>query len=176
MGEGPGAGVSGYEGVPERKRDPVCGMMIDANEHAVEYQKMHFAFCSRQCRERFLKNPHLYIGHGGHKAPKQEGRVVYKQRRLKLDRPLSPEMAQTVRNAVQAMMGIERLEIEGDNVKVTYDLLQATEVQVESAIACAGAALGAGWSERLRRAFVHYLEETEIESLAASSSTHGHGH
>ena len=29
-----------------RKRDPVCGMVVDANENAVEYQQMHYAFCS----------------------------------------------------------------------------------------------------------------------------------
>jgi YHS domain-containing protein len=156
------------------RRDPVCGMVVDANENAVEYQLMHFAFCSLQCKERFLKNPHLYIGQGGRKAPKQEGQAVFKQRRLKLDRPLPPEMLVTVLDAVQAMMGIERIEIDGDIINITYDLLQATEEQIESEIAQAGAALGGEWSEQLRRAFVHYLEETEIESLAASTSSHGH--
>ncbi|HYQ70809.1 MAG TPA: YHS domain-containing protein [Gammaproteobacteria bacterium] len=160
--------------VEASRRDPVCGMVVDANENAVEYQQMHFAFCSLQCKERFLKNPHLYIGQGGHKAPKQEGQAVFKQRRLKLDRPIPPDSVDSVLNAVQAMMGIERIEIDGDIIKITYDLLQATEEQIESEIAQSGVALGDEWSERLRRAFVHYLEETEIESLAASTSSHRH--
>jgi len=158
------------------RRDPVCGMVVDAAENAVEYQQMHFAFCSLQCRERFLQNPHLYIGQGGRKAPKQEGKLLYKQRRLKLDRPLPPDTAENVIDAVQTMMGIERIEIDGDVVRITYDLLQATEAQIESEIARAGAVLGGEWSERLRRAFVHYLEETEIENLAASPPAHGHHH
>ena len=156
------------------RRDPVCGMVVDANENAVEYQQMHFAFCSLQCKERFLKNPHLYIGQGGCKAPKQDGQAIFKQRRLKLDRPLPPDSVDSVLDAVQAMMGIERIEIDGDVIRITYDLLQATEAQIESEIAQAGVALGGEWSERLRRAFVHCLEEAEIESLSASMSSHGH--
>jgi YHS domain-containing protein len=157
-------------------RDPVCGMMVDASENAIVYQQMHFAFCSLQCKERFLQTPHLYIGQGGHKAPKQEGQAVYKQRLLKLDKSLTPEMAETVLDNVQAMMGIEQLEINGDVIKVTYDLLQATEAQIESEIAQAGASLGQKWSERLRRAFVHYVEESEIENLAVLPPAQGHHH
>ena len=158
----------------EHLRDPVCGMTVNADENRVEYQQLHFAFCSSQCKERFLANPHLYIGIPGHKAPAQEGRTELRQRRLKLDKPLTPEMAETVKDAVQAMMGIERLEIDGDVIRVTYDLLQATETQIESAIARAGAELGHEWSERLRRAFVQYLEETEIENLEVHPAQHDH--
>jgi YHS domain-containing protein len=157
-------------------RDPVCGMMVDADQFAVVYQQMHFAFCSQQCKDRFLHNPHLYIGSFRHAAPGQEGYVSLKQRRLKLDRALTPKMADRMCGAVRAMMGIERIEVDGDIVKVTYDLMQATEAQIEAEIARAGAVLGQAWSERLRRAFVHYLEETEIESLAGSGSSGGHCH
>jgi hypothetical protein len=109
-------------------------------------------------------------------VPRQEGQTAFKQRRLKLGKPLTPEMEEAILDAVQAMMGIERIDIDGDIIKVTYDLLQATETQIESEIARAGAVLGDEWSERLRRAFVHYLEETELENLAASPASHGHGH
>jgi hypothetical protein len=151
-------------------------MVVAADANTVEYNQMHFAFCSLQCKERFLQNPHLYIAHAGRKAPKQEGKTLYKQRRLKLDRPLTPAMAETVSDAVKAMMEITRIEIDRDIVKVTYDRLEATEEQIESEIARAGAGLGDEWSERLRRGFVHYLEETEIENLAASPPAHGHRH
>jgi len=157
-------------------RDPVCGMMIHASENHVEYQQMHFAFCSLQCKERFLANPHLYIGHPGHKAPGQEGRTVLKQRRLKLDTPPTPDMAEKIIDSVQAMMGIERLEIDGDVIRITYDLMQATEAQIEREITQAGTQTGQNWPERLRRAFVDYLEETEIERLEVPSSQQGHDH
>lgn len=158
------------------QRDPVCGMIVNAEQFAIVYQQMHFAFCSQQCQERFLHNPQLYIGNVRHKAPGQEGYVSLKQRRLKLDRPLTPDMADRVYGAVREMMGIERIEVDGDLVKVSYDLMQATEAQIEAEIARAGAVLGHGWSERLRRALVHYREETEIESLAGSTSSGGHCH
>jgi hypothetical protein len=48
---------------------------------------------------------------------------------------------------------------------VTYDLLQATAEQIEAVLAEAGARLGNGWAERLRRGFVHYTEECEIGQL-----------
>jgi YHS domain-containing protein len=158
------------------RRDPVCGMVVDASGNAIEYKQMHFAFCSLQCRERFLQNPDLYIGQGSRKALRQEERAAIKQRRLKLDRPLTSIQVDTVLDAVQAMMGIERIEINGDVIKVTYDLMQATDAQIESEIARVGAVLGDEWSERLRRAFVHYLEETELENLAASPASHEHSH
>lgn len=161
---------------PATKRDHVCGMMVPADENALEYQQMHFAFCSLQCRERFLQNPHLYIGRGGHKAPAQEGQKLLKQRRLKLEQPLSPDMAEQVLDAMQAMMGIEQVAIEGDCITIRYDLLQATEAQIEEAMARAGAVLGHGWSERLRRAFVQYLEDTELENLSGSAPPGGHCH
>jgi len=158
------------------QRDPVCGMMVDAGQFAIVYQQMHFAFCSQQCQDRFLHNPHLYIGSVRHKAPGQEGYVSLKQRRLKLDGPLTPEMADSVYGAVREMMGIECIEVDGDLVKATYDLMQATEAQIEAEIARVGAALGQGLSERLWRAFVHYREETEIEGLAGPTSSGGHCH
>lgn len=160
----------------DSSRDPVCGMVVHADDNAVEYQQMNFAFCSMQCKERFLANPHLYIGNPGHKAPVQQGRAVLKRRRLKLDRPLTPEMAETVIEHVQAMMGIEHFEIDGNIASITYDLLQATEAQIEAEIGQAGAKLGHEWPEQLRRAFVHYLEETEIENLEVHPTQHGHGH
>ncbi len=157
-------------------RDPVCEMMVDPGQLAVEYLGMHFAFCSEQCKERFLHNPNLYIGTAGHKAPKQEGMEVLKRRRLKLSEPLSAEAKARLIKKVESMMGIKRVEVEGDIVDITYDLLEATEAQIEEAIAQSGAALGQGLARRLSRAFVHYLEETEIENLEVKPTPHHHGH
>ena len=157
-------------------RDPVCDMEVDPHQLAIDYQGMHFAFCSEQCKQRFLKNPHLYIGAAGHKAPRQEGREVLKRRRLKLAEPLSPELARRVTERIQSMMGIRRVEVTGDRIDITYDLLEATEAQIEEAIAQAGASLGRGLADRLSRAFVHYLEETEVDNLEVRPGAHGHHH
>ena len=157
-------------------RDPVCGMQVTPDQHAITYQKMHFAFCSTQCEERFLANPHLYIGYPGNKAPAQEGRTVMKHRRLKLEQSLPDELAQQVIASIEEMMGIGHIEIKDDTIDIHYDLLQITEAQIESALAEIGATLGHSWSGRLRCAFVHYFEETEISSLEVLPGAGSHHH
>lgn len=156
--------------------DPVCKMLVDPQENPVVYQQMHFAFCSEQCKERFLSNPHLYIGHPGHKAAVQAGHEVHKRRRLKLDRALSDKEATQLVERIQTMMGIISIKAEGNRIDIVYDLLQVTEAQIEDEISEAGIALGKGWSDRLRRAFVDFLEETEIESIEGQSLPGGHQH
>lgn len=157
-------------------RDPVCGMQVAPDQHAIVHQQMHFAFCSTQCKERFLANPHLYIGYPGHKAPAQEGRTVLKHRRLQLDEPLPDDLAQRVVVHIKEMMGIRHIKIIDNTIDIQYDLVQVTEAQIESALAKVGATLDHSWSERLRRAFVHYFEETEISSLEVPSGTGDHHH
>lgn len=157
-------------------RDPVCGMLVAPDQHAITHQQMHFAFCSTQCKERFLANPHLYIGHPGNKAPAQEGRTVMKHRQLKLDKPLPDDLAQRVTTSIKEMMGIENIEVKGDTIDIRYDLLQVTEAQIEAALAEVGTTLGHRWSERLRRAFVQYFEETQISSLEVPPGAGGHHH
>jgi len=156
-------------------KDPVCEMWVAPDQNTVNYQGMHFAFCSQQCKERFLANPHLYIGLPGEPAPKQAGQKVVKRRRLRLDEPLSDADAQRLTERLHAMMGVYRVEIKADQLIITYDLLQATAEQIEAVLQQAGAHLGAGWGERLRRAFVHYLEETEVETLEVRPGPHAHG-
>ncbi len=157
-------------------RDPVCGMQVAPDQHALTYQQMHFAFCSTQCKERFLANPHLYIGQPGQKSPAQEGRKVLKHRRLKLEEALTAEQARHVVKNIQAMMGIKSIKITDNLIEITYDLIQVTEIQIESKLAGTGAVLGHGLSERLRHAFVHYLEETELATLEVPPVVGGHHH
>lgn len=156
--------------------DPVCRMSVNPQQNAIVYQQMHFAFCSEQCKQRFLANPHLYVGYPGHKAAVQEGRKVRKHRKLKLDTSLPEEKAVQLIEQVQTMMGIISIKAEADRIDIVYDLLQVTAAQVEDEIGKAGVALGEGWSARLRRAFVDFLEETEIESIEGQSMPGGHHH
>ncbi len=159
----------------DKVRDPVCQMLVTQDQHAITYQGMDFAFCSQQCQERFLANPHLYIGFPGEQAPKQAGREVIKRRRLSLEAPLPAPVAQQVVEHLLAMMGVYAVDINTDGLTITYDLLQVTAEQIEETLQQMGAALGEGWGEKLRRAFVHYLEETEVANLEVRSGT-GHQH
>ncbi len=156
----------------DRVKDLVCGMMVDPQDNTIEYLQMSFAFCSKQCKARFLANPHLYIGTPGHKAPKQEGREVIKRRRMRLSQPLSPDETTLISEALQAMMGIKDLTVSQDTIEITYDLLQATLQQIEDKLVEIGVQLGSGWAERLRRAFLQESEELQIESLEATTSHH----
>ena len=162
----------------KKVKDPVCEMWVAPEQNAVNYQGMHFAFCSQQCKEHFLAHPHLYIGFPGEPAPKQIGQAVLKRRRLHLGEPLSDADAQQLTERLRAMMGVYAVEIRAEELTITYDLLQETAEQIETVLQQAGARLGTGWAERLRRAFVHYLEETEVESLEVRPGPHiqGGGH
>jgi YHS domain-containing protein len=146
-------------------QDPVCGMIVDSLQYAVDYLGIRYTFCSEQCLERFTTNPHLYVGRPGHPAPKQEGKEVVKRRWLRLAQPLVPEEAGTLVTALHEMMGIKAVAAEGVSVEITYDLLQATAGQIEARLTEIGVRLGDGWAERLRRAFIHYEEECEVENL-----------
>jgi len=147
--------------------DMVCGMEVNTDHISFDYMGIHYAFCSDQCLQCFQKNPHIYIGFPGNEAPKHAGMEVIKTRTLKLADPLPRELVEKVTEYIQAMMGIQYVEVHDDCIEITYDLLQATETQIEEAIADAGAVLGGDWTEKIKRAFVHYMEETEVETLEA---------
>ena len=147
-------------------KDPVCGMDVAPAQLETIYEGLHYAFCSEQCRQRFAANPHLYIGMPGEKAPAQQGVELLKRRRFQLDAPLAAQDAAVLTGALGAMMGVKAIEIQnGNTVTLTYDLIQTTAEQLETKMAEVGAKLGAGWAERLRRGFVHYMEECEVGNL-----------
>jgi len=151
-------------------KDPVCGMDVAPAQLETIYEGIHYAFCSEQCRQRFVANPHLYIGVPGEKAPKQKGVELFKRRRFQLDMPLAAHNAVTLTDELSAMMGVKAIEIQDDNmVTITYDLLQATADQLEAKMGEVGVKLGEGWAVRLRRGFVHYMEECEVENLEVNS-------
>lgn len=158
------------------EKDPVCGMTVPPDSFAMDYMGMRFAFCSEQCRERFRANPNLYIGAPGVKAPKQEGKEVIKRRRFALEQALSERQSETLRQELRSMMGIRDVSVSGNEIEIAYDLLQATAEQIEAQIQAVGVTLGAEWGERLRRGFVHYLEEIETSSLEVSPPRSGHRH
>ena len=45
------------------KKDPTCGMPVSAGiEDTVTYKGKLYGFCSKECKEEFLKNPKAYLG------------------------------------------------------------------------------------------------------------------
>ncbi len=145
--------------------DPVCHMEVPTTSHACEYEGIQYAFCSEQCRERFLANPRLYIGLPGHKAPAQQGREVIKKRSLMLSEPLDAVQAGQVNQALLSMMGIQAVHIEANKIEIQYDLIQVTTEQIADKLTFIGSELGGGWVDRLKLAFINYREECEIGSL-----------
>lgn len=152
-------------------KDLVCGMEVNSDDISIDYLGIHYAFCSQQCLQRFQDNPHLYIGYPGSEAPRHAGMEVIKSRVIKLAEPLSRDQADTVIDYIEAMMGVQFVEVHEDNIEITYDLLQVTESQIEQTISEAGGVLGESLTEKIKRAFVHYMEETEAESLEARPGT-----
>lgn len=156
------------------EKDPVCGMVVDSHKIEITYIEVRYVFCSNQCRERFEANPHLYIGHPGHKAPKQKGVQVVKRRLFKLEQSLSQPDAKVLAKEVYDMMGIRQIHIDGMDIEVTYDLIEVTAEQIEDRMVEIGVKLGEEWSQRLRRGFIHLLEETEVSSMEELPDKHRH--
>lgn len=141
---------------------PVCGMEASESSIELEHTGLHYRFCSEQCRDNFAANPRLYLG----KAGKSAGPLL-KRRKFMLESALSEEQVETVKRTLFELMGIASVCIDGKRVEVCYDLLQARAAQVEKAIENAGAKLGSGWSARLKRGWLNYTEENELDQLEA---------
>lgn len=44
------------------RKDPICGMMADdSKKDTVHYKKQVYAFCSKYCKQEFLKDPEAYV-------------------------------------------------------------------------------------------------------------------
>ncbi len=145
---------------------PVCGMQTSPEVPSVEYHKMYFYFCSEQCRKNFLARPKLYSTKSG-----KERDEIIKRRTMHLSVSLDKEIATLIISYLTEMMGVRNVVADGDEIHITYDLLQVTEKQIEKALSEVGVQLGGGWLERLRRGWVHDSEETELENLAISATT-----
>lgn len=155
-------------------QDPVCHMTVSEASFSAEYAGIHYAFCSNQCRNRFLANPHLYTGLPGHMAPAQKGIQIIKQRSLVLPSLLDTKQAELVKRELLSMMGIIEICIEGGKIEIQYDLMQVTAEQISDKLALIGAELGGGWIDRLKLAFINYQEECEIGSLEVANKRRCH--
>ena len=153
---------------------PVCHMMVDKSSYPVNYLGQTYAFCSLQCRQRFDANPHLYTGYPGKPSPAQQGHKIIKKRKLKLLDAHTDEQCSIIESELKSMMGIIDVSFESDFLMITYDLLQVTTEQIEVAIEKTGNRLSADMGTRLKQAFIHYLEETELDNLEQPGNEHRH--
>lgn len=149
------------------KHCPVCGMDASESGFTAEHLGITYRFCSQQCVENFNERPRLYVGKGAQKA---DGKGIIKRRTLALDRPVPDADKDALEAALLGMMGVKAVEISGKVVSVSYDLLEATADQIGRGIEKAGADLGQGWAARLKRGWVSYTEENELENLAAGDA------
>ena len=137
---------------------PVCGMRVTRADNGLEYGHMHFWLCSEPCRLRFQDRPAAYVtatgGRGG------DGAALVKRRRLRLGQTLRPDEGNLLRDLLEGMMGVRMVAARGDRLEITYDTALTGAEQLEAELAEAGDRLGGGWGDRLRRAFIHYEEET----------------
>jgi len=140
---------------------PVCGMKAAAEVAPVKQQKEYFYFCSEQCRETFIVHPALY-----NLQVEKKRNEILKRRTMRLASALDGEITDLIRSYLMDMMGLKTVKIDGNKIQITYDLLQVTENQIEKALMEVGVQLGEGWLERLRRAWVHDGEESELDNLA----------
>ncbi len=143
---------------------PVCGMDSEFDIRPCEYNGSEYFFCSEQCRERFADRPALFSGHkaSGH-AP------LCKRRSLRLTSPLTGEQRSAVTELTNVMMGVRRLDVRERRLTIEYDLLQATLAQIETRLTAIGVPLSRSVLDRLKSAWWHEREETELDNLSLPS-------
>jgi len=146
---------------------PVCGMDADDSAICAEHLGITYCFCTEQCRENFIARPKLYIGK---KMAMSEGRSVIKRRQFKLDQAIAGMRREDLLVALNQLMSVRNVSIEGERISIDYNLLEINAEQIEAVLVKAGASMGSGWSERLKRGWVHYTEENELDNLAADDA------
>ncbi|MBL4776058.1 MAG: hypothetical protein JKY87_08425 [Mariprofundus sp.] len=143
---------------------PVCAMDAADSSICSQHIGIVYHFCMPQCRENFLLHPNLYIGKN---SPTQRGRKIIKRRTFTLDQVMSGLQRDGLMMAAHQLMSAHNISIEANTISIDYNLLELNAHQIESALIQAGASMGSGWSERLKRGWIHYSEENELDHLAA---------
>jgi YHS domain-containing protein len=131
---------------------------------STEHLGIHYSFCSEQCRTNFLSRPRLYVGKD---AEKEDRHAILKCRKFRLDQPLTILQSEEVSKEVGLLMGVKQVDVQSQVIVVTYDLRQCRAEQIEAYLSGAGIKLRERWSDRLRRGWIHYTEENELDNLDA---------
>lgn len=150
-----------------KKECPVCNMEVTNSDFQAEHLGISYWFCSQQCQKNFVSRPKLYLGV---KSPRQTGKQVIKKCSFSLDTPVPENKAKEIMKTLNDMMGINEVKISGLKVSITYNLLEVTTKQIESTLEKSGTKLGEGWTDRLKRGWVQYTEENELDNLASTDA------
>lgn len=149
------------------KKCTVCSLPNTDKTLSYCYQGVEHYFCSPLCQNRFKTHPHLYVGDPQHGlAPKQKGDVLIKKRRIRLLSVISNDARARLITAVTKLMGVQDISIEGDEVLVVYDLMKIALEDIEAVIVKSVGQLDEAVTEKIKRGFIHYSEECELDNLA----------
>lgn len=139
---------------------PVCGMDPNPLIKNIIYHRQSFYFCSQQCYDNFLDRPLLYSTG----KPKV---ASIKQRTILLQQAPDKATCQKISDQLLRLMGIQSVTITNKNIVICYDLLHVTALQIEQALLQIEAVLEMKWYHQLQRGWIHYIEEIELDNLAA---------
>lgn len=146
---------------------PVCQMSDVDKSLYYNYRGVHHYFCSNQCLTRFKKHPHLFVGDPKYGlSVKQKGSEVIKKQKIQLVNPIDEETEIRIRSNLQSLMGIKQVQFLEQSIFVTYDLIQVSLEDIENSIVMIVGKLNSGITEKIKRGFIHYTEECELENLA----------
>ncbi|MDQ6992856.1 MAG: hypothetical protein Q9M31_05230 [Mariprofundus sp.] len=151
----------------EKHSCPVCGMDAKKSLVHAEHVGIDYYCCSSQCRENFIARPQLYLGK---RSAKKRGREIIKCRTFSLDQAIDGELEIQLTQAMKQLMGVKCVQVKGCQIIITYDLLEAKSDQMARALADTGAVLGSGWAARLKRGWIQYTEENELDNLATGDA------
>jgi len=125
-----------------------------------------YHFCSEQCQQNFLAHPKLYVGM--HSA-KKKGQTIIKERKFRVGKALEAEQVEHIQSTLMDLMGIQRVDINGDRIDVVYDLLEVSVQHIQAVLEDIGVALGPTWAARLKLAWIEYVEENELDNLSLNA-------
>ncbi len=146
--------------------------MIKIGNEAIYYYHMgiQFLFCSEKCKERFIENPDLYITHSGKPTAEYCKNQIIKQHCLKLSESVNNDTKKSITKALETMRGVKSIHIETNKLDITYDLLQTTLLKIEKCLKKTNRQLSGKFMERIKRFFINYTEETELDNLKQKDS------
>lgn len=75
---------------------------------------------------------------------------------------------------IEGVTGV-KVNTEENDLYVEYDLLQCTEEEIEKHMTEVGFVLDGSFLERLKRGWVHYTEENELDAMHAPKHTYDPG-
>jgi len=135
------------------------------SEVYAEHLGVAYHFCSQQCRENFIARPSLYIGkQAGQRQP------IIKHRHFLLDCTIDATREACLEGAIEQLLGVQHVHIQKRRVSIDYNLLEVRAEQIENVLSGLGLKLADSWLERLKRNWLHYTENNELDHLASSGT------